>query len=140
MNTTDALQVMKEMIELPPEEVKERIIQMPAQVFLEGARALYDYFDKEMEDLRKQRNEQLKGYDLIMKTAHHILTKQESELTAEDRMVYFNAMREANDKRTIAFEKSKVEEDVIKWIKRGTVVAGVASFIGLAIAYIAKKK
>ena len=131
-----ALQTMTDMMNLTPAQLKTQIDQLPLSIFIEGGKALIAFYRSEMKDLKAKRKDYCKGFDSIIKTAETILEKGEN-LTSEDRIYFFDSMKEANAQKVAILQQLDGKESLLKW---SVGLVGLGTFIGIACAFIFGKK
>ena len=127
-----ALQTMTDMMNLTPAQLKTQINQFPLSVFIEGGKALIAFYRSEMKELKAKRKDYCKGFDSIIKTAEAIIEKGDN-LTSEDRIYFFDSMKEANAQKVAILQQLDGKEALLKW---GAGAVGLTTFVGIACAFI----
>ena len=127
-----ALQTMTDMMNLTPSQLKTQINQLPLLVFIEGGKALIAFYRSEMKELKAKRKDYCKGFDSIIKTAEAIIEKGDN-LTSEDRIFFFDSMKEANAQKVAILQQLDGKEALLKW---GAGAVGLTAFVGIACAFI----
>lgn len=125
-----ALQTMTDMMNLTPSQLKEQINKIPTEAFVEGGKALIQFYQSEIKELKSKRKEYCKGFDAIIDTAKDILKKE--DLTSEDRMFFFKSMQKANSEKVALLNQLDAKEALLKW---GAGV-GLSVFVGITCAFI----
>ena len=131
-----ALQAMTDMMNLTPTQLKTKINQLPLSVFIEGGKALIAFYRSEMKDFKTKRKDYCKGFDSIIKTAETILEKGEN-LTSEDRIYFFDSMKEANAQKVAILQQLDGKESLLKW---GASLIGLGTFVAISYAVFFGKK